>query len=278
MQAIAEFAMRSRTHAIGTSLIAGVLPLLGWLSLVIVALVCLRQGVMAGSIILLWTMLPFSVQTYMVGDPTLLSLIGIFFVAGLLRATISWEIALLFTVVYSVFAALIFEWLLLEKFMSIYSIYLDRLQLPEALTATELERVVSNSVMILVAYGVIAMLLLARWCQSALYNPGGFRKEFHHIRLSPAAGGILLVALIVCYSLEELFGRWLPVLTVPLVIVALGLVHWLIAARQLSRRWVVGFYMTVLLFGQFAYPFLISLGLIDSAVNLRNRLQPIQKD
>ena len=120
MQAIAEFAMRSRTHAIGTSLIAGVLPLLGWLSLVIVALVCLRQGVMAGSIILLWTMLPFSVQTYMVGDPTLLSLIGIFFVAGLLRATISWEITLLFTVVYSVFAALIFEWLLLEKFMSIY--------------------------------------------------------------------------------------------------------------------------------------------------------------
>ena len=278
MQAIAEFAMRSRAHAIGISLVAGVLPLLGWLSLVIVGLVCLRQGLMAGSMVLLWTMLPFGIQTYIVGDPTVLSLVGIFLLAGLLRLTLSWEMVLMMAVFYSAIAGLLFELVALDKFLSVYSAYLEILEMPVALTATELRVVIANSVMILVAYGMIAMLLLARWCQAGLYNPGAFKKEFHQIRLSPVAGGITLVALIACYSLDDLLGRWLPLLTVPLVIAALAFVHWLMASRQLSTRWIVGFYFTLLLFGQLVYPFLILLGLMDSTLNLRNRLQPIQKD
>ena len=278
MQAIAEFAMRSRAHAIGISLVAGVLPLLGWLSLVIVGLVCLRQGLMAGSMVLLWTMLPFGIQTYIVGDPTVLSLVGVFVLAGLLRLTLSWEMVLMMAVFYSAIAGLLFELVALDKFLSVYSAYLEILEMPVALTATELRVVIANSVMILVAYGMIAMLLLARWCQAGLYNPGAFKKEFHQIRLSPVAGGITLVALIACYSLDDLLGRWLPLLTVPLVIAALAFVHWLMASRQLSTRWIVGFYFTLLLFGQLVYPFLILLGLMDSTLNLRNRLQPIQKD
>ena len=278
MQAIAEFAMRSRAHAIGTSLLAGILPLLGWLSLVIVALVCLRQGVMAGSIVLLWTILPFSVQTYMFGDPNLFSLFGIFCLAGLLRIKPSWEVVLMVAVVYSICAGLIFEWQVLEKFLAVYSVYFDRLQMPEAFTARELEMLVVNSVVMLVAFGMIAMLFLARWCQAALYNPGGFRKEFHQIRLSQTAGIIFLLALIISYVFDDLLGRWLPVLTLPLVIAALSLVHFLIAVKQLSTRWLVAFYLTLLLFGQLLFPLLIFLGLLDSALNLRTRLQPIQKD
>ena len=278
MQAIAEFAMRSRAHAIGISLVAGVLPLLGWLSLVIVALVCLRQGLMAGSMVLLWTMLPFGIQTYIVGDPTVLSLVGVFLMAGLLRRTLSWEMVLMMAVFYSAIAGLLFELVALDKFLSVYSAYLEILEMPAALTATELRIVIANSVMILVAYGMIAMLLLARWCQAGLYNPGGFKKEFHQIRLSPVAGGITLIALIACYSLDDMLGRFLPVLTVPLVIAALGFVHWLMAFRELSTRWIVGFYFTLLLFGQLVYPLLICLGLTDSTLNLRNRLQPTQKD
>ena len=51
---------------------------------------------------------------------------------------------------------------------------------------------------------MIAMLFLARWCQAALYNPGGFRKEFHQIRLSQTAGAILLLALIISYAIDDL--------------------------------------------------------------------------
>ena len=102
--------------------------------------------------------------------------------------------------------------------------------------------------------------------------------KFHQIRLSQTAGIILLLALIISYVFDDLLGRWLPVLTLPLVITALSLVHFLMAAKQLSTRWLVAFYLTMLLFGQLFYPLLIFLGLLDSALNLRTRLQPIQKD
>jgi hypothetical protein len=46
----------------------------------------------------------------------------------------------------------------------------------------------------------------------------------------------------------------------------------------LSTRWLVAVYLTLLLFGQLLFPLLIFLGLLDSALNLRTRLQPIQKD
>ena len=278
MRAIAEFAMRSQKHAIGTCMVAGVLPLLGWISLVIVALMCLRQGLMAGSMVLLWAILPFGFQTYVVGDPTLFSLLGIFLLAGLLRATLSWEMVLLTAVLYSAIAGLLFEWMALDKFLSVYSAYLQILEMPAALTATELGAVIADSVMILIAYGMIAMLLLARWCQAALYNPGGFKKEFHLIRLSPVAAVIIMVALISSYSLDNLLGRWLPLLTVPLIIAAFSFIHWLIASRELSTRWVVGFYFMLLFLGQPAYLLLIALGLLDSILNLRYRLQPIQKE
>ena len=249
--------------------------MLGWLSLVIVALVCLRQGVMAGSIVLVWAMLPFGFQTYFVGDPTLFTLLGIYLLSCLLRSTISWEIVLLTVVLYSAVAGIFFERLVLDQFLSVYSAYLEQLEMPIVLTSTELRLVIANSVILLIAYGMIAMLLLARWCQASLYNPGGFKKEFHLIKLSPGAAAMVLIALIASYSLSDILGRWFPLLAAPLVIASLGFVHWLMAFRQLSKRWVVGFYFTLLLFGQLVYPLLISLGFMDSLFNLRHRLQRI---
>ena len=233
---------------------------------------------MVGSMVLLWAILPFGFQTYVVGDPTLFSLLGIFLLAGLLRATLSWEMVLITTVLYSGVAGLLFEWVALEKFLSVYSAYLEILEMPAALTDTELRAVVADSVMILIAYGTIAMLLLARWCQAALYNPGGFKKEFHLIKLSPAAVVIIMVGLIASYSFDNLLGRWLPLLAVPMIIAAFSFVHWIIAFRQLSTRWLVGFYFMLLLLGQPAYLLLICLGLLDGMFNLRYRLQPIQKE
>ena len=278
MRAIAEFVMRSRMHAIGTSVLAGILPLLGWLSLVVVALVCLRQGAMAGSLVLLWTMLPFGVQSYMVGDPTILTLVGVFLLATLLRSTLSWEIVLLAAVIYSAAGTFLFELTALDTFLGVYTSYMEQLNFTVGLTESELRVAILSSITIMVAYSMVAMLIVARWCQAALYNPGGFKKEFHHIRLSPVFGAIIFAGLLACYSFQDVLGRWLPLLTVPLVIAALSMVHWMMDWRKLSTPWVTGFYVSLIVFGQLVYPFLISLGLMDSAVNLRNRLQTIQKD
>lgn len=282
MRGIAEFVMRSRSHAIGASMVAAVLPLLGWLSTVIVALVCLRHGVIAGFLVLLWTCLPISVALYYVGDPSpLIAMVGTFLMAVMLRQALSWELVLVASVVLSGVGALIFEFTatdILARFVEFYIEYLQRLDASIALQPDQALPILLGFFASGQAFAMVVMLMIARWCQSALYNPGGFKKEFHQLRLSPLVSLGIVALMLVCYMFSEQLGRWLPLLTVPLVFASLGLVHWVMADRNLSKNWVAGFYVTLVLLSQLIYPFLASVALMDSWFNIRNRIQMIQKD
>lgn len=282
MRGIAEFVMRSRSHAIGASMVAAVLPLLGWLSTVIVALVCLRHGAFAGFLVLLWACLPISVALYYVGDPSpLIAMVGTFLMAVMLRQALSWELVLVASVVLSGVGALIFELTatdLLARFVEFYIEYLQRVDASIALQPDQALPLLLGFFASGQAFAMVVMLMIARWCQSALYNPGGFKKEFHQLRLSPVVSSGIVVAMLVCYMFREQLGRWLPLLTVPLVFASLGLVHWVMNDRNLSKNWVAGFYVALVLLFQLVYPFLASVALMDSWFNIRNRIQMIQKD
>lgn len=282
MRAIAEFAMRSRWHAIGTSVVAAILPLMGWLATVIVALVSLRLGAAAGSLVLVWAILPVGVALYYVGDPSsLIAMLGTFLMALLLRQTLSWELVLVAALLFSVIGTFVFEFAaasLLEGFVSVYVETLSQINSGLAIQAEEAKTVLLGFFAMGQAFAMVVMLIIARWCQSALYNPGGFGKEFHALRLSPMISGGIVVAMLACYLFSEVLGRWLPLLTVPLVFASIGLVHWVIKTKEMSGNWLAGFYISLALLFQLIYPFLASLALMDSWFNIRNRIQTIQKD
>jgi hypothetical protein len=274
--------MRGSAYATALSMVAAALPLLGWLSTVIVALVCLRTGIAAGSMILLWTMLPVGVAFYFVGDPTpMIALLGTGIMAMLLRQTRSWELVLLASVVFSGVGALIFEFSaagILDRFVEFYIDYLAQVDASVVVDPADARKLLMSFFALGQAYSMVIMLIIARWCQSALYNPGGFRTEFHQLRLSPAVSGSIVLAMAVCYMFGDLLGRWLPLLTVPLVFASIGLAHWLMANRELSKNWVAGFYGSLVLLFQIVYPFLAALALMDSWFDIRNRIKTIQKD
>ena len=95
--------MRSRTHAIAVSMIAAAIPPLAWLSTIIVALVCLRQGVAAGSMLVMWVLLPMGGWVYVSGDPSvILTLVSTVGLALILRKTFSLEMVLIGALVFSV--------------------------------------------------------------------------------------------------------------------------------------------------------------------------------
>jgi hypothetical protein len=123
------------------------------------------------------------------------------------------------------------------------------------------------------AYAMLAFLVLARWWQSQLYNPGGLRKEFHQIRLSRETSTVVVVLLLVCFSFSGQLGRWIPLLTVPLFMAALSIVHWMMGVRKMSGQWVFGFYVLLLVLFQVIYPLLATLAILDSWFNLRARIQ-----
>lgn len=282
MKAIAEFAMRSRYYAIAMSMTAAALPLLGWLGTVIVALVCLRQGVAAGGLVLLWTLLPVGVSIYLIGDPSpAIVLIGTFVMAVLLRQTTSWELVLIAAVILAAAGSMIFSLTsgqLLDEVVAVYQNYQSQVDATLVVQPEELKTMLLGVFALGLALAMTVLIIIARWCQAALYNPGGFKKEFHALRLSPALGMAIVVMMLVCYLFADQLGRWLPLVSMPLMFAAIALMHWTVAAKGLSKNWVVAFYGSLLVLFQLVYPLLASVALMDSWFNLRNRIQPIQKD
>lgn len=69
MKALAEFAMRSRVHAIGVSAVSAALPPPFFcLSAGVASLVMLRKGPVEGALVTLWAVLPAMIW-YVVGNP-----------------------------------------------------------------------------------------------------------------------------------------------------------------------------------------------------------------
>src|SRR5690606_29681664 len=79
-----------------------------------------------------------------------------------------------------------------------------------------------------------AALVIGRYWQALLYNPGGFREEFHQLRLDPR----MMLLLMGLFGLGLLgvkpVDSWTMVFSVAPALCGLALAHWVVAARQLS--------------------------------------------
>ncbi len=121
-----------------------------------------------------------------------------------------------------------------------------------------------------------ATVLLARWWQSLLYNPGGFRDEFHGLRLPRpmlyATGMIGAVA--IAQSLGDaprggIATELLLVATVAYMFQGLAVVHQRARARGVAGGWLVPLYLGLALLPQYLILVLGLLGAADGIVNFR---------
>jgi len=281
MRAIAEYAMRGRRQALSVSVLGSALPLLYWLSTAVISLVILRKGSYEGSIILLWASLPALIWLVVAHDPTpIMTLIGTVALAYILRVTASWIYTLAVSVLLGVISGWLFAVTLPEIVANLVSVTIEFMQDTRPQLTQEIDQLELWSqrwwVGILGAWQVffmLACLMLARWWQSALYNPGGFSKEFHQLRLPPAMVLTLMALILVCINIVNPYlAGWIPVLTVPLVVASIALVHWGVARSKLGKNSLVSFYLFLLFFLQFVYPVLVLIALIDSWFDVRRRV------
>jgi hypothetical protein len=119
------------------------------------------------------------------------------------------------------------------------------------------------AVMISVALSVLA----ARWWQATLFNPGGFRREFHALRL-PRALSVPTAAVMALLWFGA--GTWQPLLRDALVVVlfvylfhGVAAVHRTVATRLMSRGWLVAMYLLLAMVPHMAV-LLACLGMADS--------------
>jgi hypothetical protein len=118
-------------------------------------------------------------------------------------------------------------------------------------------------------------LLLARWWQSELYNPGGFGSEFRELRfprgMTWAAGALSLA-----YAFGRdgglvlaLAGDACVLLVVLFALQGLAVIHFLARVRGLAGAWLTTLYVMLVLVPQVAGPILATTGLADNIVDLR---------
>ena len=123
--------------------------------------------------------------------------------------------------------------------------------------------------------GVTASLLLARWWQSILVHPGGFREEFYGLRLGYAAGLVTLAVMVMARLTQGTFSDFSAqlamILLVPYLLVGLAIIHSLLKQFNRGNGWLVVIYILLAIVPQ-AMLLLAAGGLMDTWIDFRRRL------
>jgi len=266
MRFLAEFVMRGRMQAIlVTTLTALFSPLLAIFSGAAVGLVTLRVGPRQGIGVIVGAMLALSVlSSVMLGKPllgigfTLVLWVPVWILAANLRRNAnlaqSVKLAGLFGVmlvvgIYLATGNPVSWWK--EAMLKVVSPALegaaketiDQMSTAIALTA----QIITGFIGGLMGLTVLGCLFIARWWQAMLYNPGGFRGEFHQLRLgrSFALATMALGAVLLVSSSESvpIATDLLLVMVMLYMMQGLAVSHGLVAKAGANAGWLVALYL-----------------------------------
>ena len=286
MRALAEFVMKGRTEAVMVSALMTGMVLFAWVGAAVVALVTLRKGAEEGSKVLLWTMLPAIFWAAMGDTGPVTTLLATMVAAMALRSTASWPMALSVSAATGLVTTVVLitvgrgyieqiAVLLNDGLQQIFS-QLGQSQQP---TAAEPQAQAPQPSVLQVAslFGlsntmmVVVCLVLARWWQALLYNPGGFRQEFHSLRLPPVLASVLLILGVLLSTLGSDYRLLSVILGVPFVIAGVALVHGIVGRLQLSSGWLAFAYIGWLMLTPLKAIVFIA-AVLDSWIDFRSRL------
>ncbi len=281
MRSIAEFAMRSRAAALLVAALGTGTSLFFWVGTAVVALVTLRKGLSEGAIILLWSLLPAAAVLYLLAEVLpLTTLIGAFVVAAVLRSTVSLSLGLLMAPVTGLLVG--------GVLVTVASGYLDMLvqvmqqlvsqfkaglpaDAPEVVIISPSKELISGGLVLMHTLCVSVSLVLARWWQATLYNPGGFASEFRALRFNSRLSAALLLCAGYLLTLGEQYTLWAMAIAMPLLMSGLGLLHFLFNKTHNKRRWVWMLYISLVLVDPVKFVICL-LAVIDSFIDVRRRV------
>lgn len=282
MRALAEFVMRGRTQAIGVAVAGIVLPFFVWISAAVVGLVALRRSPQDAFIVLGWSVLAAAAVMFWHGDPGPVSaLLGTAIAATILRWTRSWPSALVAIVAAGLLSGLALNTLgagFVVELVGMLNEFLLKLreQMPaeQATMLGELNAAqVSGLLGLRSACLMVIALLLARWWQALLYNPGGFREEFHRLRLPvPVVIGLIAAGLAMALAGSE-YKLWAALFALPFVVAGFALVHGVIGIKRWGRGPLVVLYLAWVFVWEIVTAALLLLAVIDSCLDFRARLR-----
>ena len=296
MQTLASFVMRGRSQAVMVATVLAMLSLLippvSILSSSVVALVTLRKGQNEGLVLLLLAAAACGAlaqiilgQLVPVVGFVLLMWLPVWLLAWLLRTGRSLALALQ--------AALILGLLLIagqflqdqdpvttwRELLEPFVRSLVESQIVAEGQQQDLLATMAHWMPGLVAAGFFLQSLLAlfvaRWWQAVLYNPGGFQREFHHLRMHRAVAVITLGVMLLRW-LGVVGGFWdyaAILLLAAWFLQGLALAHGALHLMGAKTGWLVGLYLLLVFALPHAVLALASAGFADGWIDFRARLR-----
>jgi len=294
MQTLAAYILRGRIQAAG---FIGLFGAIGWifplsflLSSAAAALVVLKKGAREGLLVLIGaTVFCTLMASIRFGTPVLAIVnalaiwLPVWIAAQVLRTSRSQASVLIVVMIMSLFLAIGIRYFVgdievfwhdsLIKYASKIAIVANAERQADVIKVLAL---IMNG-FVAVSFGLMTMLsvLLARWWQSLLFNPGGFGEEFSKVQI-PA---LITVPILVCAILVTVvklpippYGMLLDLLMIGLVTLmfhGLAVVHFFVREKNLGNGWLVGLYFFLVVAAVYVISVLAMLAISDSFSNFR---------
>ncbi|MBI5451228.1 MAG: DUF2232 domain-containing protein [Gammaproteobacteria bacterium] len=302
MRAFVSFILRGRWHAMLSAIVAAVLslllPLLGHISGAIVSLVTLRNGAAEGIIVACGALLVLAglglvstlqhevVTTFLVAMGAVVWLPAVI-IAAVHRQRRDYGAALAIAAGIGL-SGILMMYIIIDDVTGWWTRLLEAVLMPlladlrTTMPEAELKKLLENMaevmtglVAAMIVYSIMINLMIARWWQSLLFNPGGFRAEFLRLRLGRVATIVALI--IIAFSMlggkamSSLAGNLVVLVVAVFSLQGLALLHAMIDHYKAHVGWLVGAYVLMLLLAPQAMVTLAALGLTDSWLDFRAR-------
>ena len=294
MKTLAAFIMRGRMQA---TMVASVLAVLAVLitplaigSSAVVGLVTLRHGLREGVLVTLLGLVSLAALGYLLfSQPVVLAVSGailwvpLVLLGVVMRLTRSLRLGVELALAGGVLLVVL-QYLLLDDVVAFWTAllaeYIGQVVDPAVVAETDrrelaasMARWMAGSLGAAWFLQLVLSLFLARSWQAALYNPGGFTRELHELRL-----GRWLLLLLPVLLLADVAGDRPGFLT-QLAVVAAGafllqgvaLVHGLVSGLKASQIWLIGFYLLLVIGIPASVMLVASAGYADGWLDFRAR-------
>jgi len=280
LKALAKWSMDKPLNAIIAIVATLFVPLLFWLGAALMALSILRHGAKEAANVVLWGSLPAFVWLAMGIYIPISVVLGTSILAIILRTFVDLKLALLCAsaagvLVYFGLMSIMPEFLVVN--ITEVELIFAELFKSDPETWQKMQPHFTSSIVGALSAGLVLIitlcLLLARWWQSLLYNPGGYREEFLSLKLPTVFSGSVVLMVVLGSNLPPLIAGLLSIITIPLIIAAAALAHSIVERQNLDKNWLVAFYTGVILLGNFLSPLLIFIVFLDGILDFKKRLK-----
>jgi hypothetical protein len=283
MDKLANLILKSPVNAAIAVVICSLIPGLFVASLIILGLVTLRKGAIAGlSIAMIISALLISMYFYLLSSWLLaismaaILVLPIWLLAIILRETVSLEKTILAAAGIVLTIAIVVLMSNGWATQGFYDLWGCQVGLNGAAMSSQEQAFLNLMSEIAPLWPVsmflqyVSLIFIARWWQARAFNPGGFQKEFHYLRFDKVITSLAAIMIIVSLTIGSNAVRSLGLVALALLSIhGISIIHWYSAKKNLKGWLLVPLYIVLIIAGWVLIPVLVVLSLIDSFHTLR---------